>query len=114
MQIYGSFLTAMPRGPMAATARVVPAHRCPGGHGPIDEPISGVSPCVCYGRETTHWSPKYAEDGRGGSVEAKGHSRESTTVGPPSLSGSLSDHTSVLVAAVLAALVVAWAALNLL
>jgi signal transduction histidine kinase len=47
-------------------------------------------------------------------VEAKGHSRESMTAGPPSLSGSLSDHGSVLVAAVLAALVVVWAAANLL
>jgi hypothetical protein len=44
---------------------------------------------------------------------AKGHSRESMTVEPPSLSGSLSGNSSVLVAAVLAALVVAWAATNL-
>ena len=44
---------------------------------------------------------------------AKGHSRESTTVEPPMLSGSLSGNTSVLVAAVLAALVVVWAATNL-
>jgi signal transduction histidine kinase len=44
---------------------------------------------------------------------AKGHSRESTTVEPPRLSGSLSGNTSVLVAAVLAALVVVWAATNL-
>ncbi len=44
---------------------------------------------------------------------AKGHSRESVTVEPPSLSGSLSGNRSVLVAAVLAALVVAWAATNL-
>jgi signal transduction histidine kinase len=44
---------------------------------------------------------------------AKGHSRESTTVEPPRLSGSLSGYTSVLVAAVLAALVVVWAATNL-
>ena len=43
----------------------------------------------------------------------KGHSRESMTVEPPSLSGSLSGNSSVLVAAVLAALVVAWAATNL-
>jgi signal transduction histidine kinase len=43
----------------------------------------------------------------------KGHSRESTTVEPPRLSGSLSGNTSVLVAAVLAALVVVWAATNL-
>ena len=68
-----------------------------------------------YGRETTLWSPflKGAEDCRGGSVGAKGHSRESTTVEPPSLSGSLSGNSSVLVAAVLAALVVVWAAANL-
>jgi signal transduction histidine kinase len=44
---------------------------------------------------------------------AKGHSRRSTTVEPPRLSGSLSGNRSVLVAAVLAALVVAWAATNL-
>ena len=44
---------------------------------------------------------------------AKGHSRESMTVEPPSLPGSLSGNSSVLVAAVLAALVVAWAATNL-
>ena len=44
---------------------------------------------------------------------AKGHSRESTTVEPPRLSGSLSGDSSVLVAAVLAALVVVWAATNL-
>ena len=44
---------------------------------------------------------------------AKGHSRESMTVEPPSLSGCLSGNSSVLVAAVLAALVVAWAATNL-
>ncbi len=44
---------------------------------------------------------------------AKGHSRKSMTVEPPSLSGSLSGNSSVLVAAVLAALVVAWAATNL-
>lgn len=44
---------------------------------------------------------------------AKGHSRESTTVEPPRLSGSLSGNSSVLVAAVLAALVVVWAATNL-
>jgi hypothetical protein len=44
---------------------------------------------------------------------AKGHSRESMTVEAPSLSGSLSGNSSVLVAAVLAALVVAWAATNL-
>ena len=44
---------------------------------------------------------------------AKGHSRESMTVEPPSLPGSLSGNNSVLVAAVLAALVVAWAATNL-
>jgi signal transduction histidine kinase len=46
-------------------------------------------------------------------VGAKGHSREGMTVEPPSLSGSLSSNTSVLVAVVLAALVVAWAATNL-
>jgi hypothetical protein len=46
-------------------------------------------------------------------VGAKGHSRESMTVEQPSLSGSLSGNSSVLVAAVLAALVVAWAATNL-
>ena len=44
---------------------------------------------------------------------AKGHSRESVTVEPPSLSGSLSGNSSVLVAAVLAVFVVAWAATNL-
>ena len=44
---------------------------------------------------------------------AKGHSRESMTVEPPSLPGSLSGNNSVLVAAVLAALVVVWAATNL-
>ena len=44
---------------------------------------------------------------------AKGHSRESTTVEPPRLSGSLSGNSSVLVAAVVAALVVVWAATNL-
>jgi signal transduction histidine kinase len=47
-------------------------------------------------------------------VEAKVHPKESTTAEPPSLSGSASVHSSVLVAAVLAALVVAWAVLNLL
>jgi hypothetical protein len=56
---------------------------------------------------------KGAEDRRGGSVGAKDHSRESMTVESPSLSGSLSGNSSVLVAAVLAALVVAWAATNL-
>jgi hypothetical protein len=68
-----------------------------------------------YRRETTLWSPflRGAQDCRGGSVGAKGHSRESVTVEPPSLSGSLSGNRSVLVAAVLAALVVAWAATNL-
>ena len=44
---------------------------------------------------------------------AKGHSRKSVTVEPPSLSSSLSGNSSVLVAGVLAALVVAWAATNL-
>ena len=44
---------------------------------------------------------------------AKGHSRESMTVEPPRLSGSLSGNSSVLVAAVLGGLVVAWAATNL-
>jgi hypothetical protein len=68
-----------------------------------------------YRRETTLWSPflRGAQDCRGGSVGAKGHSRESVTVEPPSLPGSLSGNRSVLVAAVLAALVVAWAATNL-
>src|SRR5829696_2980269 len=68
-----------------------------------------------YKRETTLWSPflKGAEDRRGGSVGAKGHSRKSVTVEPPSLSSSLSGNSSVLVAGVLAALVVAWAATNL-
>jgi signal transduction histidine kinase len=47
-------------------------------------------------------------------VGAKDHTRKSTTAEPPSLSGSLSDYGSVLVAAVLAALVVVWAATNLL
>ncbi|HJQ29826.1 MAG TPA: HAMP domain-containing sensor histidine kinase [Rubrobacter sp.] len=45
---------------------------------------------------------------------AKRHSKESMTVEPPSLSGSLSGYSSVLVAAVLAAFVVVWAATNLL
>jgi signal transduction histidine kinase len=68
-----------------------------------------------YGRETTLWSPflKGAEDRRGGSLGAKGHSRESTTVELTRLSDSLSGNSSVLVAAVLAALVVVWAATNL-
>src|SRR5918997_2472211 len=68
-----------------------------------------------YGRETTLWSPflKGAEDCRGGSLGEKGHSRESMTVEPPSLWGSLSGNSSVLVAGALAALVVAWAATNL-
>jgi signal transduction histidine kinase len=44
---------------------------------------------------------------------AKGHSRENMTVEQPRLSGSLSNNSSVLVAALLAALVVAWAATNL-
>jgi len=68
-----------------------------------------------YRRETTLWSTflRGAQDCRGGSVGAKGHSRESVTVEPPSLPGSLSGNRSVLVAAVLAALVVAWAATNL-
>jgi hypothetical protein len=47
-------------------------------------------------------------------VEAKVHPRKSTTAEPPSLSGTPSAHGSVLVAAVLAALVVVWAAANLL
>jgi hypothetical protein len=38
-------------------------------------------------------------------VGAKGQSRDSTTAEPPSLSGSPSDHGSVLVAAALATLV---------
>src|SRR5215217_6928097 len=68
-----------------------------------------------YRREITLWSSFLtdAEAHRGGSVGAKGHSREGMTVGPPRLSGSLSGNSSVLVAAVLAALVVAWAATNL-
>src|SRR5829696_6534374 len=68
-----------------------------------------------YKRETTLWSPflKGAEHCRGGSLGAKGHSRESMTVEPPSLSSSLSGNSSVLVAVVLAVLVVAWAATNL-
>jgi signal transduction histidine kinase len=68
-----------------------------------------------YRRKTTLWSPflKGVEDRRGGSLGAKGHSRESTTVEPPRVSGSLSGNSSVLVAAVLAALVVVWAATNL-
>src|SRR5918998_512480 len=68
-----------------------------------------------YRKETTLWSPflKGAEHCRGGSLGAKGHSRESMTVEPPSLSGSLSGNSSVLVAAVLAVLVVVWAATNL-
>lgn len=44
---------------------------------------------------------------------AKGHSRENVTVEPPGLSGSLGGNSSVLVAAVLAVFVVAWAATNL-
>ncbi len=44
---------------------------------------------------------------------AKGHSRESVTVEPPSVPGSLSGNSSVLVAGALAALVAAWAATNL-
>jgi signal transduction histidine kinase len=47
-------------------------------------------------------------------VEVKVHPRESTTAEQPSLSGSLSGYGSVLGAAVLAALVVVWAAANLL
>jgi signal transduction histidine kinase len=68
-----------------------------------------------YGREATLWSPflKVTEDGRGGSLGAKGHSRESATVDTPDLSSFLSGNGSVLVAAVLATLVVAWAATNL-
>src|SRR5215208_6407206 len=68
-----------------------------------------------YRRETTLWSSFLtdAEGHRGGSVGAKGHSRESMTVEPPRLSGSLSGNSSVLVAAVLGGLVVAWAATNL-
>src|SRR5919112_853086 len=68
-----------------------------------------------YRRETTLWSPflKGTEHCRGVSLGAKGHSRESMTMEPPSLSGSLSGNSSVLVAAVLAALVVAWAATKL-
>jgi signal transduction histidine kinase len=46
-------------------------------------------------------------------VGAKGHSRERVTVEPPSVPGSLSGNSSVLVAGALAALVVAWAATNL-
>jgi signal transduction histidine kinase len=46
-------------------------------------------------------------------VGAKSRFRESMTVEPPSVPGSLSGNNSVLVAAVLAALVVAWAATNL-
>src|SRR5215203_4504108 len=69
-----------------------------------------------YSRETTLWSSFLtdAEAHRGGSVGAKGHSRESMTVEPPRLSGSLSGNSSVLVAAVLGGLVVAWATTNLL
>src|SRR5688500_16514763 len=68
-----------------------------------------------YRRETTLWSSFLtdAEAHRGGSVGAKGHSRKSVTVEPPRLSGSLSGNSSVLVAAVLAVFVVAWAATNL-
>ena len=46
-------------------------------------------------------------------MEAKVHPLKSTTAEPPSLSGSPGDHGSVLGAAVLAVLVVAWAASNL-
>jgi signal transduction histidine kinase len=56
---------------------------------------------------------KDADGDEGGSVGAKSRFRESVTVEPPSVPGSLSGNNSVLVAAVLAALVVAWAATNL-
>src|SRR5215218_6463288 len=68
-----------------------------------------------YGWEATLWSPclKGVEDRRGGSLGAKGHSREIVTVGPPGMADSPSGNTSLLVAAVLATLVAAWAATNL-
>jgi hypothetical protein len=68
-----------------------------------------------YRKETrTCFVSKSADDDKGGSVGAKSRFRGSMKARPPDLPGSLGGFRSVLIAAALAALVVAWAATNLL
>src|SRR5215212_11616819 len=74
--------------------------------------ISRLAPCVC-----TEGRPgpilKSADGDKGGSVGAKSRFPESKTAMLPVLSDSSRGYRSVLVAAMLAVFVVAWAATNL-
>src|SRR5215208_4682848 len=74
--------------------------------------ISRLAPCVC-----TEWRPgpilKGADGDKGGSVGAKSRFPESTTAMLPVLPDPSRGYGGVLVAAMLAVFVVAWAATNL-